>query len=60
MAYDDVNLKSTAGGVDGGENEKLDRIILKAGASINESNSSTPEAPEYASVEDTVHVGTIN
>ena len=54
MAYDDVNLKSTSGGVDGGEYEKLDRI-LKAGASINESTHiSTPDAPEYASVEDTV------
>ena len=48
MAYDDINLKSAAGGVDGGESEKLDRI-LKTGASINEStHSSTSEAPEYA------------
>ena len=37
MAYDDINLKPTAGRVDGGESEKHDRI-LKAGTSINESN----------------------
>ena len=56
MAYGEVTLKSLAGGMDHlcGEYENPDKI-LRAGASTYEPiHNSKHEAPEYASMEDTV------
>ena len=58
MAYGEVTLKPMAGEVDGGEYENPDKILKPGqwtGASTYEPiHSSHPEAPEYASTEETV------
>ena len=54
VAYDDATLKPVAGEVDGGEYEDPDRILRPRSSTSNEStHSSTPEALEYAGMEDT-------
>ena len=62
LAYGEVTLTSMPGGLEGRQYENPDEIPQPGqwtGASTNEPNhSSNPEAPEYASTEDTV--GTIH
>ena len=58
MAYGEVTLKPVAGGMDGGEYENPDKLLKanqRTGANTYEPiHSGKHEAPEYASVEDTV------
>ena len=59
MAYGEVTLKSLAGGMDhGGEYENPDKLLRTEASTYEPIHSGKPEAPEYASMEDTV--GTIN
>ena len=59
MAYGEVTvLKSVAGGMDGGEYENPDKILRTGTSTYEPIHSSKHEAPEYASMEDTV--GTTN
>ncbi len=57
MAYGKISVNPVGEGVDGGDLEYMnpDNIIVMTEASTNESTqSSIPDAPEYASMEDTV------
>lgn len=59
VAYDDVTLKPMDGEVDSGEYEDPDKILRARSSTCNESTcSSTPEALEYAGMEDIE--GTVN
>ena len=56
MAYGEVTLtESLAGGMDhGGEYENPDKILRNGASTYEPIHSSKHEAPEYASMEDTV------
>jgi hypothetical protein len=58
MAYGKITVKPVGGGVDGGdlEHENPDKILMTEASTMSYESiqSSIPEAPEYASMEDTV------